>query len=143
MILNNHFHSPQFKTPQPKLPLYRQFQTSQVRYVVKIIKRASQTNFLSQIYNSFLIQAVKQKISTLQMFCLSKTQMFVCVKNPKAINGYFSIHLSVIGLQIFFCCFILLQQLNLLENNDFLLIQQIFVCQFDYFFHNCKILSVF
>ena len=63
--------------------------------------------------------------------CLCLAPSSLC---PKAINGYFYIHLSVIDYKYFYVVFILFQQLNQLENNHFLLRQQIFVCYFYYFF---------
>ena len=54
--------------------------------------------------------------STLQMFCLQNTQMFVCVQNSRTNIGCFNMYLSVMDNKYFPVVFILNQTLNPLKN---------------------------
>ena len=82
-------------------------------------------------------------LSTLQMFCLQNTQMFVCVLNSRTNIGCFHMYLSVMENKYFHVAFIFHQKLNLLKNWYILSnLQKFFVISLE-FFHNDKNFSVF
>ena len=61
----------------------------------------------------------RYKNHALQMFCLQKSQMFVCNQNPKTAIGYFYMYLSVIDYRNLYVVLMLFQRLNLLRNEHF------------------------
>ena len=70
----------------------------------------------------------------LQMFCLQKSQMFICDPNSKTNTSWFYRYLCVIDYKYFHVVFKLVQLLNLQRNNYFVLVLQIFVCDFGKYF---------
>ena len=81
--------------------------------------------------------------STLQMFCLQNTQMFVWVLNSRTKTDYFYMYLFVINNQYFHVVFALNQTLNLQKNKHILSNLQNIFCCFNKLFHTNKIFSVF
>ena len=68
-----------------------------------------------------ILKAIRKHLwSTLQMFCLQNTQMFVCVKNSRTNISCFCVYLSVMDNKYFDVVFTLNQRLNLLKNKHFL-----------------------
>ena len=78
-----------------------------------------------------ILKAIRKHLwSTLQMFCLQNTQMFVCVKNSRTNIGCFCVYLSVMDNKYFDVVFTLNQTLNLLKNKHFLSNLQKKICCF-------------
>ena len=67
--------------------------------------------------------------TSLQMFCLQNTQMFVCVQNSRTNIGCFYIYLSVMDKKYFHVVSTLNQTLNSLKNKYILSnLQKNFCC---------------
>ena len=74
--------------------------------------------------------------TTLKMFCLQNTQMFVCVLNSRTNIGCFYIYLSVMDNKYFHVVFNLNQTLNSLRNKHILSnLKKLFCCLNKLFSH--------